>query len=299
MGGQSDATRTPPRGPAAAIRARGDALYRAGRTAEAASEYRLAVASDPRDPDARNNLGAALADLGQLAEAEACYREALRLRPAFADALYNLGNALGLLDRPGEAEACYRRALADRPAFSEAAINLGNLLRAAGRRDEAEACYREALRLRPGSALAWNNLGLVLADRGRFDEATAHYQESLRLAPDFAEARRNRGLVRLLLGDWPRGWPDYEWRWRCPDLPPPRIPGPAWDGSRLDGRTILLYTEQGSGDAIQFVRFAPHVKRLGARVILSAPERLHPLLSGVEGVQRAGRPRQATGRPSL
>jgi Flp pilus assembly protein TadD len=277
-----------PSDPSAAtkVRQRGDAFYRQGKFAEAAAEYRRALELDPSDADAHNNLGAALADLNQLDEALACYQSALRLRPDFPDAQYNLGNALTELKRFEEAAASYRAALRLRPEFVPAHINLGNALRRWGRLAESAASYRAALRLRPDSFLAWNNLGLTLADSGQFEDALAHYDQALRLNPDYAEAHRNRSLVWLLRGDWSRGWSEYEWRWQCHDMLPPKLPKPAWDGSPLNGRRLLIYTEQGLGDTLDFVRFARLVRGRGGFVILAAPERLHAILADCAGVDR-------------
>jgi tetratricopeptide (TPR) repeat protein len=269
-----------------ACRSLGNAFYLGGKYAEAASCYQRTLRLRPDDADAHNNLGAALADLGRLEEAVACYKEALRLRPGFANAHYNLGNALRLSNRLEEAVASYQEALRLRPDFAEGYTNLGNALRLQGRLLEATACHQKAVQLAPGFALAQNNLGLALADSGRFSDALACYGEALRLDPNFAEAHRNRALVWLLLGDLERGWPEYDWRWRCADFSIPQFRQPAWDGSPLDGRTLLLYTEQGLGDTLLFVRFVPQVQERGGRVVLAAPESLHPILARCEGIAR-------------
>jgi Flp pilus assembly protein TadD len=283
----SDSQSTPTvTSPAATVRFQGDACYRQGRFEEAAAHYRRALEIDPEDADAHNNLGAALADLKHLDEAVDCYQSAIRLRPDFPDAHYNLGNALNELMRFDEAAASYREALRLRPDFFQAHYNLGNALHRAGRFDEAAVHFREALRLRPDSIPARNNLGLSLADAGHFAEALNHYDEALRLDPNAAEVHRNRSLVWLLQGDWERGLREFEWRWRCPELVPPKLPRPAWDGSPLGGRRVLIYTEQGYGDIIQFVRFAAQVRDRGGFVILAAPERLHAILEGCPGVDR-------------
>jgi Flp pilus assembly protein TadD len=267
-------------------RERGNALYLEGRFAEAAECYREALRLRPDDCDARNNLGAALADLGRLGEAVACYQEAIRARPELVEAYYNLGNVLRLAGRHDEAVACYAQALRLRPAFAEGHNNLAIVLRKLGRFAEAAASLRQALELRPAYTAALVNLGLTLADTGRLAEALAHDDEAIRLDPENADAHHNRALAWLLLGDWGRGWREYQWRWRCDEFAPIRMPGPAWDGSDPAGRTILLWTEQGAGDTLQLVRYARPVKQRGATVVLAAPERLHAILGGADGVDR-------------
>ena len=271
---------------AEAWRLLGNARYLSGRLDEADACYRRTLQLKPNDADAHNNLGAALADRGRLDEAIDRYRDALRLRPDFADAHYNHGNALRDQGRPEEAAACYGRALRLRPEFAEAHNNLGVTLHRQGRHAEAMTSYRQALRLRPNDHHALTGLGLSLAESGRLVEALAHYDQALRLVPDSPEAHRNRSLVRLLLGDMEGGWPDYEHRWRCADFKPLNIPRPYWDGAPLAGRTILLYTEQGSGDTFLFLRFLRPVKERGGVIILAAPESLHPLLSTCPEIDR-------------
>ena len=70
----------------------------------------------------------------------------------------------------------------------------------------------------------------------------------------------NRALTWLAEGDYERGWVEYEWRWKSQLAAPYRPTQPRWDGSPLDGKTILLHAEQGLGDTLQFIRYAPLVK---------------------------------------
>jgi Flp pilus assembly protein TadD len=267
-------------------RAEGDAHYMAGRYPQAAACYEAAIRLRPDDADSQNNLGATVAELGRLSEAIARYQEAIRIRPGFADAYYNLGNALRLLNRDAEAVACYALALRSRPGFAESHNNLGISLRRLNRLAESEISLQEALRLRPNYPIALVNLGLTLAESGRLAEALSLYDEALRLDPQNADAHRNRSLVWLLSGDLSRGFPEYDWRWKCADFAPLRFSKPDWDGSALDGKSILLYTEQGFGDTLMFCRFALEVSRRGGVVTLAAPEPLLPLLRSCPGISQ-------------
>lgn len=106
------------------------------------------------------------------------------------------------------------------------------------------------------------------------------------LDPGSASAHWNRALAYLQHGDFERGWPEYEWRWKRGPTGPRQFPQPAWDGSRLNGRTALLYTEQGYGDMIQFVRYASHVQARGGPVLLECPPALIPLFSTCRGIDQ-------------
>ena len=173
-----------------------------------------------------------------------------------------------------------------RPALVSAHSNLGNALRSLGRADEAEKCLREALRLKPDYAEAHNNLGIVLVQLGRDDDGVKEYDEALRLAPEYPEAHMNRSLAWLGSGDFARGWPEYEWRWKVKPFKGQKEPGPRWDGSPLEGRTLLVTAEQGLGDAIHFVRYAAAAKEKGGRVVFDCPVPLASLAETCPGIDR-------------
>jgi Flp pilus assembly protein TadD len=255
-----------------------------GQCAEAAACDEQALRLRPAYAEAHNNLGVALAEQGQLTAALPYYEQAIRLNSGVCEAHFDLGNALGELGRFDEAVASYHRALHLRPDWPEAAINLGLAYAAQGRYDQAVGSLEQALRLRATDAAAHCNLGLVLEAAGRLAEAVAHYDQAAQFRPDSARAHFLGAQLRLLLGDLERGWAGYEWRWKLPEMVPRPLPQPLWDGSPLAGRAILLWTEQGLGDTLQFIRYASPVKRRGGRVIVECSESLWPLLSRCPGI---------------
>ena len=162
---------------------------------------------------------------------------------------------------------------------------MGNALRNASRFEESIECYLKALEFKPEYADAHNNLGIAYAELGRFDEAVASYTRCLKVRPEHVDAHMNRALTWLRKGDYAQGWAEYEWRWKKRNLTPRPPIMPQWNGFPLAGRRILLITEQGFGDTLQFVRFAPLLKRQGAgEVILECPEKLIKLLSRSPGI---------------
>src|SRR5262249_28341355 len=143
--------------------------------------------------------------------------------------------------------------------YPEAFSNRGNALTELKRFDEALASYDKAIALKPDYAEAFSNRGTALKDLKRLDEALASYDKAIALKPDYADGYMNRGFGRLLAGQCKEGWPDYEWRWEAKDFPSkrPTINVPMWQGENLLGRHLLVFSEQGLGDVIQFVRYLP------------------------------------------
>ncbi|HWY88689.1 MAG TPA: tetratricopeptide repeat protein [Gemmataceae bacterium] len=255
-----------------------------GRLEEAVQSYRCAVRLNPQFADALSNLGGALKDLGQAAEAAECCRQALRVNPRHAQAHNILGNALKDLGQLEEAIACYRQSLLLNPQCVHALSNLGLALKDQGQVAEAVMYCREALASNPRHAPAHNNLAIALTIQGQFEAAARSFEEALRLKADYASARWNLSLLTLQKGDFAAGWPDYECRWQLAGFVQSHADRPLWDGTLLDGKTILLYPEQGMGDIIQFIRYAPLVKERGGTVLFECPPSLEPLLTGVAGV---------------
>jgi tetratricopeptide (TPR) repeat protein len=257
-----------------------------GRPDEAIHCYRQAVRSKPEFVEAQINLANALRQQAQLEEAAAWYRQALRIKPDFAEVHNALANLLQEQGKPAEAVDSFRQALHWNPSLVEAHSDLANALLNQGKLEEAMAHCLQALRLDPDFPEAHNNLGAVLHSLGRLDEALAHYDRAVVLRPDYADAHWNRSLVWLLRGDFERGWPEYEWRWKRPRVVQRHFTQPLWDGTPLSGRTILLHAEQGLGDTLQFIRFAALLHQGGGKVIVECQPPLLPLLAGLPGIER-------------
>jgi len=273
-------------GPAEAHNNLGIALAGQNKLAEAEACFREAVRLSPNYPDAHNNLGVVLQEQGRLPEAEVCHRQALRLLPTYVEAHSGLGIALAGQNKLEEAEACLREVVRIRPSSTDAFTHLGTVLRKRGELEEAAACHRQALRLQPNLAGIHNNLGIVLLDQGRSVEALACFDRALQLNPGYADAHTNRALAWLLTGSFAQGWPEYEWRWKTKQLPPRSFPQPCWDGSPLDGQTILLYAEGGLGDTLHFIRYAPLVKNRGGTVLVACQQPLLRILETCAGIDR-------------
>jgi tetratricopeptide (TPR) repeat protein len=259
---------------------------------EALEGLRQAVRLKPDFTEAHHNLGVTLARERRLDEAVAAFREAVRQRPAYAEALLNLARALEELARPDEAIPVCQALLALRPDDAPNHNSLGLLLVKRGRTAEAADVFRRALTLDPKGAGYHNNLGAALAELGRSGEALECFEEAVRLAPEHAEAHKSRAMTWIQMGEFERGWAEFEWRWKCKDFSPRTYRQPLWDGTPGAGR-ILLYNEQGYGDTIQCVRYAQLVRQRATAVVLECPAALVPLLCtcpAVDEVVPAGAP---------
>src|SRR5262249_40429871 len=144
-----------------------------------------------------------------------------------------------------------------------------------GRPQDAIPKLHRALALRPNLVPTHNGLGRLYTLLGELDRAEWHFDAALVLDPAHAFAHFNRALVWLKRGKYRAGWVEYEWRWNCGLVAKPNIPRPRWDGSPLNGRSLLVHTEQGIGDVLQFVRFLPLLKKQGGRVVLACQKALH------------------------
>jgi tetratricopeptide (TPR) repeat protein len=255
-----------------------------GRLKEALVAAEKALELKPDHVEAVINRGTILQEIGRLGEAETCLRQAIGLKPDNILAWSNLGPVLNELGRPAEAEAACRRALELDPHLAEAYNNLGAALDDQDRGAEALELYEKALALRPEMPKIWFNLGNSAAKRKDIPLALTHLDKAIALNGNYAEAHWNKAFIQLLAGNWAEGWRESEWRWRLKSFEPYPYIGPLWDGCDLSGKTILLHCEQGMGDSLQFIRYAPLVKAKGGRVLLACPTPLAALFSTAEGI---------------
>jgi tetratricopeptide (TPR) repeat protein len=248
----------------------------------------LALEQAPANPDAMGQKAHALLRLGRAAEALAIYDGVLTRRPADLETLNARSMTLLALNWLDQALDCVDHALAIDPEDTSAIVNRGNVLFRLGRMDEALSCAERIVSAKPDHVDALNNRGVALCSLIRFEEAIQSFRHALAVAPDKAEVHYSLALALLTLGDFADGWREYEWRWQSARWKAYRrdFAVPQWDGKEsVAGKCLLLHAEQGMGDAIQFVRYAPLLAQRGARVIVEVPYQLKALFGAIPSIE--------------
>lgn len=269
----------------------GNALRSAGRYEAAADSYREAIRLAPDFAQAHNNLGTVLQTLDDDEAAADAFSEAVRLAPESAEAYHNLGTLKKKANDHAAARALFSRAIALDPEHAPSHFNLGGTLLKLKEWDQARRCCQEALRLRPDYAEPHCSLGHLCMRMGEYELARVHLDAALAIQPELAEAHCDRGMLLLGEGDYAAGWSEFAWFTRCDVYLGRKFPQPAWDGSPLGERTLLVMGDQSLGDTIHFVRYLPWLREQApARILLAASDRLHPLLkeSGFDEVVPQG-----------
>ena len=215
---------------------------------------------------------------GRLHEAAAAYQIRLASTPNDPRTLSNYGGLLNASSRFDDAYIVLTRSIALDPTQPDAWSNLGNTLLHLARYDDAIAAYRNCLQRNPAHALALSNLGLLLDHRGAHELAQKFHQVAIQLSPDNVHTRTNYAISLLAQGDYVAGFREYEWRWTTHSSRSYGMTVPQWKGEDFPGRTLMIHTEGGFGDMIQFSRFIPLAAQRGGHVIVRARKELLTLL---------------------
>ena len=269
---------------AEAINNLGNTLLRQNRHDDAIVQFREALRIRPDLPHPLTNLAGAMLQKGEIEEAIRLYREAIERSPRDPELHFNIGNAYRTKKTFVDAKSSYERALEIDGNHLGARLNLGILDMEEGRFDQAVAGFRETIARKPDHAEAFSCWGVACLHQGSAEEAIGKFERAIEIDPEHGDYRLNRALTWLSLGDYERGWPEYEWRWKLKKAMPRPFHQPAWDGSDLPQGTILLYAEQGLGDTLQFIRYASLVKARVGKVLFDGPPMLKGLLASCPGI---------------
>jgi len=298
----------------------GNALQAFGRLDDAVNAFEQAIVLNPESMETANNLASVYNEQKRFDEAKTAAEKAISLYPNFPEALVNKGNALAGLCKEFDAIEAYTSALSLNPMHASALFNLANAYADQGNYEAAVAPYQRAIAVDDGDADKHFNLAITLLKLDRFAAAVAAFEAALELQPEHVDAlcniacalqslgrtgeaierlsraiahqpdspdlHWNLALASLQHGDYETGWREYKWRWQTPTFIAYRrnFEAPEWNGEDLQGRTLLIHTEQGFGDGIQFCRLASQAAAAGGRVVLECRPQLTRLLGSLDGV---------------
>ena len=258
-----------------------------GKFAEGAGCAKKVIELMPNQAMAYNALGYCQQQMGNLQDAAVCYRKAVQLKPDFAEAYNHLGVLLNEQGNYIEAVDSFKKALRIDPNYVEVYNNMAIAKKALCAFDEAIDLYRKAAEINPTFFEAFNNLANSLRDKGLCDEAIENYNRAIEINPNDYNAYRNRSLALLLNGNLHEGFKQYQHQRQLSlniqtnrhDCKKPR-----WDGTPINGKTLLIHFEHGYGDNIQLIRYLPMVKKLGVTVLFEAPKPMLSLLRNFPGI---------------
>ncbi|HIJ60075.1 MAG TPA: tetratricopeptide repeat protein [Nitrospirae bacterium] len=280
-----------------------------------------ALKINPKDPESLNLLGLTFEALQNSKTAEGCFKRAIQLDKNNYRYYFNLAN---LHSRNGDTQKAielYQKVVSLKPDFKDGWIQLGNHLKSNKRYEEAISVFNNVLKVDANSSDAYNNIGNCYKEMGQFELSLQYLKKAISIKPDhfgayfnmglvykeifdfksaihcyqkaieinnnYAEAHWNLALLLLLHGDFTKGWEHYEWRKKLTVYEPYKrdFTKPEWQGEDLTNKVILIYDEQGFGDAIQFIRYAKMLKKNKyVKVITECLSPLNRLFKGVDGV---------------
>ncbi|MBS1028215.1 tetratricopeptide repeat protein [Gluconobacter albidus] len=262
------------------------ALADAGDVSAAFEKLNEGVQTLPEEPHSAFLAGCLYERLRDWQQARRFYLQSLHLDVNAPRIWHRLGIVcLEAGDLDG-AERALKVAIQQKPSEAPYYVDL-SLVQA--RKGAFDAALENAITgdsLCPDHVPAINNIAHALQCLGRSEESLPYYDRAIALAPENGVCRFGRAVSLLKIGNFEAGWREYEWRWRCCQTPRTDLSVPLWDGEDLTGRTILIHHEQGYGDTLQFIRFVPLLKALGATTVVQVPPPLVRLLERMDGIDR-------------
>ena len=299
----------------------GQTFQKQNKLDQAINSYQQAIKINPKYTEAYNNLGELFYLKNKLDQAINLFQKSISLNSNVASTHYLLGNLFGEKGEPSRAFKAYQKAIVLNPKHAEAHCKIGDIFQEQGNLDQAinsyhmalDSCpdlaeghnnlgsvlkkknqldaaivaFEKAIETNPKHVRAYSNLGATLVEKNKLEEATQHFEKALSLNPNFADVHFNQAIILLLQGRLKAGWEKYEWRWDSIQKSQKRdFKQLLWDGTSLKGKTILVHTEQGFGDAIQFVRYVDLVCDLDTTVIVECEAELKTLFKSIGRIDK-------------
>ncbi len=254
-------------------------------TNQAIEAYKSAVRVDPKNTKAINNLGVLLYNLKRYDESAKVFQIALDVDPEYNEVYSNMGAALNKAKKYDESIEALTTAIKKNPKHSGAYTNLGNVYNKLHNYKEAAKQHEMSIKLDPLGYNAYSNVGTSYKNLGLKEKAIESYKKAIELKPDFENAHFDLATVYLSKKDFLNGWAEYEWRFQKEEMRSHMFKHKEifskkrFDGvENIEGKTLLLHTEQGFGDSIMFGKFVDLVKdRYKCHVILQCRDELKSL----------------------
>ena len=253
-----------------------------GKTIDAIKFFKKSIELNESYADPHYNLGHIYQSDEKYDEAIACYKNAIGINPKYCAAYNNLGNIYKAIGDIEAAISSFKKAINLKPKFAETYYNMGGALHEQGKLEEAIEVYNKAVSIEPDFADAYSNMGSVFQEQGKLEDAIDAYNKALSIDPDNAEARLNLGFAKLQTEQWQHGIELQKWRWKTKSFQGHErfFEAPEWDGkSSIEGKTLLVWGEQGPGDMIIWCACLDYYTSIGANVIVECPRKLVKLLT--------------------
>ena len=248
---------------------------------KALDSYYQALSRQSDNPVLYFATGVALQKMENVEGAIQCYQMAVHYQPEYWEAYNNLSC---LMRNTGQWDLSLDyalKAVSLQPENCSVLNSLGSIYKELGYYRKAIACFQKALRIKSDDVITLTNLGDVFLAGRDIDKALFYTEKAIQIQPDYIPAHWHRALIWLISGNFKDGWREYEWRWQTKDFQSVQrnYTQPLWDGGEQPEKTLLIWAEQGVGDAIQFVRYVERVRNRVGRIILEVPATIHRLIS--------------------
>ena len=253
---------------------------------EAISVLEKAILLKPDYYQAYNSLGVAYLKKKNTHKAKELFEHAIRFKNDFWEAFQNLGVCFEKMNMNSEAIALYNKVLELSEGNINAIVKLSNIAMEHGNYDESEKLLSNLQNNETAKIIEYTNIGVAKLKQGKVNDAIDFSKKALEVEGENALTHYNLAHALLLKGDFERGWKEYEWRKRREDFESRSFSKPQLMNYEISGKKILVYDEQGLGDSIQFVRYLPMLKKLGAYVILECSQRLAGMFKNLEGADQ-------------
>ena len=246
----------------------GMAYEKLGDNNKAIQAYKESVRVNPKFAKAINNIGVVLYKQKKYEQAIEIFKIALKTDPEYFELYSNMGACYNKIKKYDEAIESLNIAIEKNPKNAGAYTNLGNVYNKLFDYKTAAKMHEKSIELDPNGSNAYSNVGTSYKYLGQIKKSIDSYKKAIELDPNFVNAHFDLSTMYLAKGDYKLGFDEYEWRFRKEEMIPHIIKNkdifskPMFTGKEeLSNKTILLHSEQGFGDSIQFIRFLSEFKK--------------------------------------